>query len=184
MNCLSHNGETPASRCLALIFLTTGCVFCNLKKDIFRNEQNTRFWMLQLREELVAFLIDFWNLPLNRKILMWTVQKGGGCQKMWLAKVFRPYHKGSLAQLRSEETKVAWLPTILGDLGAPCENVTPKHLSAWMPCFTSMIEITEFWFENYDASFSKRLVLSLDFLMRCIFFWSQIAKTKTLKTTY
>ena len=48
---------------------------------------------------------------------------------MWLAKVFRPYHKRSLAQLRSEQAKVAWLPTILGDLGASCENVTPKHLS-------------------------------------------------------
>jgi hypothetical protein len=167
MNCLSPNVETPASRFLALIFLNTGCVFCNIKKDIFRNEQNTRFWMLQVREELVAFLIDFWILPLNRKILMWTVQKihqkVGGCHKMWLAKVFRPYHKRSLAQLRSEQTKVAWLPTILGDLGASCENVTPKHLSAWMPCFTSMIEISEFWFENYDASFSKRLILSQDF---------------------
>ena len=167
MNCLSPNVETPASGFLALIFLATGCVFCNIKKDIFRNEQNTRFWMFQLREELVAFLIDFWNLPLNRKILMWTVQKihqkGGWCHKMWLVKVFRPYHKRSLAQLRSEKTKVAWLTTILGDLRASCENVTPKHLSAWMPCFTSMIEITEFWFENYDASFSKRLILSLDF---------------------
>ena len=52
MNCLSPNVETPASGFLALIFLATGCVFCNLKKDIFRNEQNTRFsWTTWLSNE-------------------------------------------------------------------------------------------------------------------------------------
>ena len=50
-----------------------------------------------------------------------------------------------------------------GNLGASCENVTPKLLSAWVPCYTTMVEITEFWSENHDAFSLKRLISSLHF---------------------
>ena len=68
--------------------------YVRLSKEVFRYGRNTRFWLLQLREDLFIFLIlhHLNQLLQNFKILPF---------KMRLSEVFRPFLKRSLAYLVS-----------------------------------------------------------------------------------